>query len=240
MSDFFTKKQKKYWCDLCHIFVEYNKLKIDAHNKSNIHLHNLNSTKKYNGYKKKFNNYINDLNEKNNKNLLGNKFQRRQEIESLNAFNEVKNEIMTNQINLNKKEDLPKINLKPKERIWGVFFDTYYKLPFYYNYQSKESVWEKPKNFEGSEKEIQSIIEEGEKYIKEKSKDESKVGEWEFVQGKKSVFGIKKDILLNEKNNEKNIIVKNEKDIIEENIKKDNILKENNMRREVQGNNKKK
>ena len=147
---------------------------------------------------------------------------------------------MTNQINLNKKEDLPKINLKPKERIWGVFFDTYYKLPFYYNYQSKESVWEKPKNFDGSEKEIQSIIEEGEKYIKEKSKDESKVGEWEFVQGKKSVFGIKKDILLNEKNNEKNIIVKNEKDIIEENIKKDNILKENNMRREVQGNNKKK
>ena len=57
---------------------------------------------------------------------------------------------------------------------------------------------------------------------------------------KKSVFGIKKDILLNEKNNEKNIVVKNEKDIIEENIKKDNILKENNMRREVQGNNKKK
>ena len=56
MSDFFTKKQKKYWCDLCHIFIEYNKLKIDANNKSNIQNNKNNKNKKYNNYKKKYNN----------------------------------------------------------------------------------------------------------------------------------------------------------------------------------------
>ena len=43
-----------------------------------------------------------------------------------------------------------------------------YQLPFYYNYQSKESVWEKPKSFDGNEKEIKFIIEEGERIVKER------------------------------------------------------------------------
>ena len=239
MSDFFTKKQKKYWCDICRIFMEYNKLKIDAHNKSNIHLHNLNSNKRYNDYKKKYNNYLNDLNEKNNKNFIGNKTQRLQQIESYNAFNEVKNEIITNQINSNKKDNLPKINLIPKERKWGVYYDTYYQLPFYYNYQSKESVWEKPKSFDGNEKEIKFIIEEGERIVKEKLKDEGKIGEWEFVQGKQSIFGIKKDKFIEEEKLKEKNNKKSNEEIIEENKKKDIILKENNMRREIQDNKKK-
>ena len=62
MSDFYTKKQKKYWCDKCHIFIEYTKQSIEKHNQSKNHINNSSSGSRYDNMKKKFNKYVSDLN----------------------------------------------------------------------------------------------------------------------------------------------------------------------------------
>jgi hypothetical protein len=53
MSDFFTKKQRKFWCDNCKIFIEYNKLSIDRHNNSKNHLRMINADQAYSAMKNK-------------------------------------------------------------------------------------------------------------------------------------------------------------------------------------------
>lgn len=54
MSDFFTKKQRKFWCDTCKLFIEYTKLSIDQHNRSKNHLRLVNRDIEYKSQKAKF------------------------------------------------------------------------------------------------------------------------------------------------------------------------------------------
>ena len=41
MTDFYTKKQGKYWCNYCKIFIEYTHLMIEQHNRSKNHKNNM-------------------------------------------------------------------------------------------------------------------------------------------------------------------------------------------------------
>jgi len=41
MTDFFTKKQGKFWCKDCKIFIEYTHMIIEQHNRSKIHKGNV-------------------------------------------------------------------------------------------------------------------------------------------------------------------------------------------------------
>jgi len=54
MSDFFTKKQRKFWCETCKIFIEYTKLSIDQHQRSKNHLRLINRDIEYKSQKAKF------------------------------------------------------------------------------------------------------------------------------------------------------------------------------------------
>lgn len=54
MSDFFTKKQRKFWCETCKIFIEYTKLGIDQHQRSKNHLRLVNQDLEYKNQKAKF------------------------------------------------------------------------------------------------------------------------------------------------------------------------------------------
>ena len=47
MTDFFTKKQKKYWCDICRVFIEYNRITIEHHKNTSQHIHNMKRFTKY-------------------------------------------------------------------------------------------------------------------------------------------------------------------------------------------------
>lgn len=53
MSDFFTKKQRKFWCETCKIFIEYTKIVIDQHNRSKNHIRLLGSDSNYRFMKNK-------------------------------------------------------------------------------------------------------------------------------------------------------------------------------------------
>lgn len=69
MSDFFTKKQKKFWCETCKIFIEYTKRCIDIHQRSKNHLRMVNKDLEYKHQKSKFqkiNNQNNILNNSEN------------------------------------------------------------------------------------------------------------------------------------------------------------------------------
>ncbi len=54
MSDFFTKKQRKFWCETCKIFIEYTKQIIDQHQRSKNHLRQINKELEYKTQKSKF------------------------------------------------------------------------------------------------------------------------------------------------------------------------------------------
>ena len=47
MTDFFTKKQKKYWCEICRVFIEYNRITIEHHKNTSQHIHNMKRGTKY-------------------------------------------------------------------------------------------------------------------------------------------------------------------------------------------------
>ena len=54
MSDFFTKKQKKFWCEICKIFIEYTKQCIEQHQRSKNHMRLVNQDIEYKNQKEKF------------------------------------------------------------------------------------------------------------------------------------------------------------------------------------------
>ena len=69
----------------------------------------------------------------------------------LESKKEKKNENYLDELKLN---ELKNSNKKK----WGVFFDKNYNLPYFFNFITNESVWEKPKDFDGTQEEIDKII----------------------------------------------------------------------------------
>ena len=188
MSDFFTKKQRKYWCDVCHIFIEYTKNVIEYHNQSKNHIHNLNSGNRYKNTKRKFNKYVENVTLIHNVNdvLLGNKHARESVVQSSNYLNEIKEEIMKEELDKLKEKENAVDNGDNEEnkclnRKWGVFWDEKYKCVYYFNFDTTESSWDKPDDFDGKEEDINEVVLANTK--------EGNVGEWEDVEEGKSVFG---------------------------------------------------
>ena len=205
MTDFFTKKQGKYWCEVCRIFIEYNKKTIDYHNSTSNHINNMKRGSKYDTMKKKFNNYVNELYEKQNYSMqnndnsfnetsfLGNKRKiifENQMKQNTSMFNEVKSEMM--------KKEIKDEKIKDK---WKVFYDKKTKHVFFFNYETGESQWEKPEVCNITDKEINKLIkinEENDAYdedeIDEKDK-EGNVGEWVKIDRKEAnkIFGKRKN-----------------------------------------------
>lgn len=236
MTDFYTKKQRKYWCEKCRIFVEYNKPSIDKHNSSRNHLNNVASEGKYNSIKKKYANYINGLNDisninkqgnintnanintnssdnsnnSNNNKIIGRKVHRSNNIneqynrESIAYLKEIQNEIMKEQLmamQTNKEAIEAEKEGDQNKKKWGVYWDETYQLPYYYNFTTGESVWDKPIDYDGIQEDIDNLINNNindttsntiQKYYK------GEIGKWETVEECKSVFGKKTIIEANE------------------------------------------
>lgn len=182
MSDFFTKKQKKFWCDYCKKFIEYSHQMIEQHNRSKIHKMNAErETKHKNRVAKnqKFKERSHD-----NNNFLNRKIERNDHIlankESYNESNdyleEIKREKMTEKLYLEGK-------LKdPNQKIWGMFFDNGTQLPFYYNFITKVSQWERPADYDGPELDFVQGNNENNEPKEEKAKNVAQPGKWEEVE----------------------------------------------------------
>ena len=172
MSDFFTKKQKKYWCECCNVFIEYSKIVIEAHNRTSNHINNSTRSLKYLNQKRKFNNYVKNLNQKQDDYNLNEKI--------LESKKEKKNENYLDELKLN---ELKNSNKKK----WGVFFDKKYNLPYFFNFITNESVWEKPKDFDGTQEEIDKIILLNK--IKEVEKEKNNNNNIEIKEGNEGIIG---------------------------------------------------
>ena len=191
MTDFFTKKQKKYWCEICRVFIEYNRITIEHHKNTSQHIHNMKRGTKYQKVKREYKNYVQDLQDKqqftNNNDFLGKKTLLHQKNDNTAMFNKIKMEMMQKEIKKEKKE----------EKKWQMFYDKNYKNIFFYNINTGESQWEKPTENEITEEEIQRINEEYNKKVEmEKEKnEEGNVGKWVKIDKKTAnkIFGKRKD-----------------------------------------------
>ena len=191
MTDFFTKKQKKYWCEICRVFIEYNRITIEHHKNTSQHIHNMKRGTKYQKVKREYKNYVQDLQDKqdftNNNDFLGKKTLLHQKNDNTAMFNKIKMEMMQKEIKKEKKE----------EKKWQMFYDKNYKNIFFYNLNTGESQWEKPTEYEITEEEIQRINEEYNKKVEmEKEKnEEGNVGKWVKIDKKTAnkIFGKRKD-----------------------------------------------
>ena len=228
MSDFYTKKQKKYWCDKCHIFIEYTKQSIEKHNQSKNHINNSSSGSRYDNMKKKFNKYVSDLNFIHNteQTFLKNKKAREAIIESSNYFDEIKKEAIKEKIEKNiikEEENVPK-------RKWAVFWDDNYKLPYYFNFNTGDSVWEKPEDYDGEQKEIDELV------IEKTKANEGNIGEYQIVKEEESVFGKrKKSENEEEEDNTSNRDIKKKNNTVDEIIESTNksVIKNNKEKEEI-------
>ncbi len=191
MSDFFIKKQKKYWCDICRIFIEYNRITIEHHKNTSMHIDNMKRGTKYHKMKREYNNYVNDLRDKqkySNKNdFLGKKTFENQKKTNTQLFNQIKIEMIQKELKLKENDG----------QQWKVFYDKKYKHVFFFNFITGESQWEKPEDCEITGEEINEVIEETKKQIaKDKEKlREGKAGKWEKIDKKIAnlIFGKRKD-----------------------------------------------
>ena len=191
MTDFFTKKQKKYWCEICRVFIEYNRITIEHHKNTSQHIHNMKRYTKYQKVKRGYNSYVQDLQDKqnftNDTEFLGKKILRQQKNDNTAMFNKIKMEMMQKEINTQKKE----------ENKWQIFYDKNYKNIFYYNFNTGDSQWEKPEDYEISEEKIQKIIEEYNKKteIEKEKNEEGNIGTWVKIDKKTAnkIFGKRKD-----------------------------------------------
>ena len=191
MTDFFTKKQKKYWCDICRVFIEYNRITIEHHKNTSQHIHNMKRFTKYQKVKRGYKSYVQDLQDQqnftNDKDFLGKKTLLHQKNDNTAMFNKIKMEMMEKEINAEKKE----------EKNWQIFYDKNYKNIFYYNLTTGESQWEKPDDYNISEEEIKRIIEEYNKKaeIEKEKNEEGNVGAWVKIDRKTAnkIFGKRKD-----------------------------------------------
>ena len=220
MSDFYTKKQKKYWCNKCHIFIEYTRQSIEKHNQSKNHINNSSSGSRYEHMKKKFNKYVSDLNFIHNteQTFLKNKKAREAIIESSNYFDEIKKEAIKEKIEKNiikEEESVPK-------RKWAVFWDDNYKLPYFFNFNTGDSVWEKPEDYDGEQKEIDELV------IEKTKANEGNIGEYQIVKEEESIFGKRKKSENEEEEEDDNTKKNIDKDIKKKNHTVDEILESTN------------
>ena len=192
MTDFFTKKQKKYWCEICRVFIEYNRITIEHHKNTSQHIHNMKRGTKYQKVKREYRNYVQDLKDKDqftndNNNLLGKKTFLHQKNDNTAMFNKIKMEMMEEELNKEKEQ---------KNR-WQIFYDKNYKNIFFYNFTTGISQWEKPDEYDITQEQIQKIIEEYDKKTEiEKGKNEQgNVGKWIKIDKKTAnkIFGKRKD-----------------------------------------------
>ncbi len=191
MTDFFTKKQKKYWCEICRVFIEYNRITIEHHKNTSQHIHNMKRGTKYQKVKREYKNYVQDLKDKdqftNDNNFLGKKTFLHQKNDNTAMFNKIKMEMMQKEINKEKEQN----------NLWQIFYDKNYQNIFFYNSNTGISQWEKPDDYKITQEEIQKIIEEyNKKYEIEKEKNEQgNAGKWVKIDKKTAnkIFGKRKD-----------------------------------------------
>ena len=191
MTDFFTKKQKKYWCEICRVFIEYNRITIEHHKNTSQHIHNMKRGTKYQKVKREYKNYVQDLKDKdqftNDNNFLGKKTFLHQKNDNTAMFNKIKMEMMQKEINKEKEQN----------NLWQIFYDKNYQNIFFYNSNTGVSQWEKPDDYKITQEEIQKIIEEyNKKYEIEKEKNEQgNAGKWVKIDKKTAnkIFGKRKD-----------------------------------------------
>ena len=195
MTDFFTKKQKKYWCDICRIFIEYNRITIEHHKNTSMHIDNMKRGTKYHKMKREYNNYVKDLRDKQNytnpNNFLGKKTFESQKKDNTQLFNQIKTEMMHKELKLEESGG----------KQWKLFYHKKYKHIFFFNFITGESQWEKPEECEIPDEEIEKMIEENNKRIEkeeEKKKQKMKegnVGSWQKIDRKTAnhIFGKRKD-----------------------------------------------
>ena len=192
MTDFFINKQKKYWCDICRIFIEYNRITIEHHNNTSTHLENMKRGTKYIKMKREYNNYVKDLKEKqqfsssNTNDFLGRKTYESKKNNN-NLFNEIKAEMMQKELKIEKSGG----------KKWKVFYDKKNNHEFYFNFITGESQWDKPEDCPITEEEIEKVIEEGKKKVEfeKKKHKEGNVGKWEKIDRKTAnkIFGKRQD-----------------------------------------------
>ena len=191
MTDFFTKKQKKYWCEICRVFIEYNRITIEHHKNTSQHIHNMKRGTKYQKVKREYKNYVQDLKDKdqftNDDNFLGKKTFLHQKNDNTAMFNKIKMEMMQKELNKEKEQN----------NLWQIFYDKNYQNIFFYNSNTGVSQWEKPDDYKITQEEIQKIIEEyNKKYEIEKEKNEQgNAGKWVKIDKKTAnkIFGKRKD-----------------------------------------------
>ena len=192
MTDFFTKKQKKYWCEICRVFIEYNRITIEHHKNTSQHIHNMKRGTKYQKVKREYKNYVQDLKDKDqftndNNNLLGKKTFLHQKNDNTAMFNKIKMEMMQEELNKEKEQ----------KNLWQIFYDKNYKNIFFYNFTTGISQWEKPDEYEITQEEIQKIIEEYDKKteIEKEKNEQGNAGKWVKIDKKTAnkIFGKRKD-----------------------------------------------
>ena len=191
MTDFFTKKQKKYWCEICRVFIEYNRITIEHHKNTSQHIHNMKRGTKYQKVKREYKNYVQDLKDKdqftNDDNFLGKKTFLHQKNDNTAMFNKIKMEMMEEELNKEKEQ---------KNR-WQIFYDKNYKNIFFYNFTTGISQWEKPDEYDITQEQIQKIIEEYDKKteIEKEKNEQGNVGKWIKIDKKTAnkIFGKRKD-----------------------------------------------
>ena len=191
MTDFFTKKQKKYWCEICRVFIEYNRITIEHHKNTSQHIHNMKRGTKYQKVKREYKSYVQDLRDQNDftseNKFLGKKTILHEKKENTAMFNKIKMEMMQEEMKMEQK----------KKQNWQIFFDKKYRNVFFYNLNTGESQWEKPPDYKINDSEIKKIIEDNNKKLdleKEKS-EEGNVGPWVKIDKKTAnkIFGKRKD-----------------------------------------------
>jgi hypothetical protein len=184
MSDFFTKKQKKFWCEDCKIFIEYSSMSIEQHKRSKKHQYMINREQIYKNQKAKIQKHTNYLDSTTSTpNLLGHKTVRQIETQSNSMNNILLDEIRKEKFQEQMRTKYNKYPKSKKEKTWSVYNDTSSGEPYYYNFITKESQWERPEDYDGPE------IDKPKAYTEKDKK--GLVGQWEFVKNNDSIFGKK-------------------------------------------------
>ena len=132
---------QKYWCPKCRIFVENMHKSIETHRVSKNHKIETGENIEYEKMKAKYTKY------------LKTKTKRDEAQETTNFF-------LSDINNILKKKNIitPHENLSRKK--WGIFWDDNFQIPYFFNFETGDCVWEKPKDFDGREEDIEKVFKE--------------------------------------------------------------------------------
>jgi hypothetical protein len=170
---------KKFWCNECRIFIEFTKMSIDQHKRSKKHQYMINREQVYKAQKEKLQRHTDYLRESDNSDKQLGKKTSRSNIPANNKFlEEIKREIQQEKIMATPYNKMK----KRKEKVWAVFWDQSSEEPYYYNFITKQSQWERPVDYDGPELEDNKPAEYSEDLKR------GTVGQWETVE-KGSIFG---------------------------------------------------